>query len=334
MTIDYDVRHLPGSLRDWTRLIQALGRVTDDTVEKSYLELKGPIDLATSEGRFALAKAVLAFANRDPEAAAPFFDGRALIVVGISEGVITGIARIGDHELLDALHAYLGDDDESPRWKIERQRVDDENDVLIIVVDAPRAGDPFFTLRRELGNHLSGKIFTRPSTASVQADPAAIRMLSRRLLARQEEFAVEVSLGDQDIHRYTWNPDVLEHFLVAVQQSYIGQIPRSAPRTAQEAFTRFMKPTPRVAPPAFLRIEQRHEEDRTEAEFLAQVEKWMDDCREAFPDVVRDLVAFTWPSAQFTVRNLRGRFLADVEVVVHIEGPVIQHPKPLSRAYL
>jgi hypothetical protein len=28
---------------------------------------------------------------------------------------------------------------------------------------------------------------------------------------------------------------------------------------------------------------------------------------------------------------LRGRFLEDLEVVVHIEGPVIQHPKPFTR---
>jgi hypothetical protein len=87
MTNDEDVPDVSlGSLRDWDRLIAALSEATDDAVETSYLELKGPLNLAGAEDRFAIAKAVLAFANRDPAAAAPFLDGCAVILIGMSWG--------------------------------------------------------------------------------------------------------------------------------------------------------------------------------------------------------------------------------------------------------
>jgi len=342
VTFDFDDRHLPGSLRDWSGLITALSEATDDTVEKSYLELKGTLDLATAEGKFALAKAILAFANRDPDAAAPFFDGRALIVLGVHKGNVTGIKRIEDHELLDALRPYLGNDDRSPRWKTERQHVDDRNDVLIIVADAPRAGDPIFTLRKGFGEHLPGKVFTRPSTASVQADPAGIDMLSRRLLAGHEDFEVAVTLGPEGIRRYTWDPNVLEPLLAAERRWYLAQLPKPEPvdplsgvgPAARSAVAAMALSTAAMAD-KYRRISEKlekwHEEDRTEEKFRAEIAGWLDAIRNAFPGVVRDLIAIAVPAARFTVHNRTGRFLEDLEVELHIEGPVIQHPKPFSK---
>ncbi len=340
--LNTDVRRLPGSLREWDRLIAALSEATDDTVETSYLELKGPLNLASAEDRFAIAKAILAFANRDPAAAAPFFDGRALIVIGVSKGEITGVRRIEDHELRAALKPYLGEDDQSPRWIVERHRVDDQNDVLIIVVDAPRPGDPLLTLRKEFGQHLPGKVFARPSTASVQADPAGIDMLSRRLLSRHEDFEIEVTLGPEDIRRYTWDPNVLEPVLAAVRRRYLGQLPKPEPAdppsdvgsTARAVAAAIALSTAAMAEqyrPVFEKLEKRHEEDRTEDEFRAVIAEWVDAVRKAFPEVVRDLIAMTVPPVRFTVHNRRGRFLEDLEVEVHIEGPVIQHPKPFNK---
>jgi hypothetical protein len=341
VTLDFDVRHLPGSLRDWAGLITALSQATDDTVETSYLELKGPLDLGPPEGRFPLAKAILAFANRDPDAAAPFFDGRALIVLGVHKGKVTGIKRIEDHELLDALRPYLGNDDQSPRWKIERQHVDDRNDVLIIVVDAPRAGDPIFTLRKGFGEHLRGKVFTRPSTASVQADPVAIDMLSGRLLARHEDFELAVTLGPEDIRRYTWDPNVLEPFLEAERRRYLRQLPNPEPvdpgpdlggvaRAAAAAMALGTSAMAEQYRPLMEKLEKRHEEDRTEKEFRAEIAEWLDAIRNASQEVVRDVIAITQPPARFTVQNQRGRFLEDIEVEMNIEGPVIQHARPYS----
>lgn len=154
MTLTFNSRHLPRSLTEWDQLVTACG-VRDDTIETHWLERKGAgLKLSTAEGKFTLAKAILAFANRDPETAQPYLDGHALILIGIENtGEITGVPRIEDHQLLNGLKAFLGQGDSAPRWTTHRVRVDDENDVLIINVDAPRAGDPLFTLpqgQREL----------------------------------------------------------------------------------------------------------------------------------------------------------------------------------------
>jgi len=76
------------------------------------------------------------------------------------------------------------------------------------------------------------------------------------------------------------------------------------------------------------RLEIRHEEDRTQKEFRSEMEYWIQQVRKAFPEAVRALIAFTQTPARFTVHNRRGRFLEDVEVVLHIEGPVIQYRRP------
>lgn len=173
MQLTYDTRHLPRSLHDWNRLIAELGATIDDTVETTWLELKGPLNLSAAEHKFKVARAVLSFANRDPAAAAPFLDGSAMIVIGIGGGKITGIPRIEDHDLIKALEAYLGDPDRSPRYNVHRHRVDDINDVVIIVVDAPRAGDRIYTLQKAFDKSYRGTVFARPSSASEPADPAA-----------------------------------------------------------------------------------------------------------------------------------------------------------------
>jgi len=37
-----------------------------------------------------------------------------------------------------------------------------------------------------------------------------MQILSHRLLARHEEFEIELTLGAEDIRRYTWEPAVLD----------------------------------------------------------------------------------------------------------------------------
>jgi hypothetical protein len=146
-----DHAHLPQSIAEWEALVDAVGEATDDTrAEKTWLELKGRLDLGSAEGRFTVAKAILAMANRDPAAAAASVDGRGLVLLGAEAGSITGLPRVEDHVLKEKLAPYLGQDDVAPRWDTKRVQVSDSNDVLIIIVAAPQAGDPIYTLRRPL----------------------------------------------------------------------------------------------------------------------------------------------------------------------------------------
>lgn len=347
MTLNFDSRHLPRSLPDWDRLVSACGQ-PDDTIETHWLERKGPLELTTAAHRFAAARAILAFANRGADAAAPFFDGHALIFIGIStDGTITGVPRIEDHQLLKAVQPYLGQDERSPRWLVHRHRVSDTHDVLIIDVDAPQPGDPLFTLRKAYDKSYAGTIFTRPSTESGPADPAAVAMLSRRLTARTEDFQVEVTLNHDAITRYTYDPVFLEPLLRREFDHYWDDVPPPPqPKSEQAPVTGLTAQQRRAASSiidslsrspqleALRSLDVRHEETRTKDEFWQELEEWTAAVRRDFPNFVLDVLAFRQPVAVFTVINTCGRFLEDLEVEVHIGGDVVQHPKPYNIDHL
>lgn len=340
MTLTFNSRHLPRSLTEWDQLVTACG-VRDDTIETHWLERKGAgLKLSTAEGKFTLAKAILAFANRDPETAQPYLDGHALILIGIENtGEITGVPRIEDHQLLNGLKAFLGQGDSAPRWTTHRVRVDDENDVLIINVDAPRAGDPLFTLRKANGNFHEGFIFARPSTESAGADSHEISLLSRRLLAgARQNLDVALTLNPDAISSYSYDPDCLNPLLTRAVQGYLSKLapPPPPPPPAKSAKQRmdFEFEFPKVdalrwgAISGATRVTAHHEEDRTEDQFRAEVETWAEEVRRQLPYVARQVASYLQPAAEFTLTNRCGRFLENVEADVHIEGDVVHHTKP------
>jgi len=326
VTFNFDSQHLPRSFNEWEQLVCSCG-VQDDTIETHWLERKGPLQLATAEHKFAVAKAILAFSNRDPAAAEPYLDGHAVLLIGIEKtGEITGIPRIEDHQLNNALKAYLGQDDDAPRWIAHRHRVDDHNDVVVIDIDAPRPGDPIFTLKKAYDNFPAGSIFSRPSTESAPADPSAIAALSRRLIARsREDFEVELTLNEDAISSYTYDPSFIEPLLAQAVDRYIRESEKPAtPHT----------PTTGLRAGVFVASSPtggiRHEEKRTQKEFRQEIEGWAATVREQLLEFAKQLAAYVRPAVQFTITNTCGRYLEDLEVLVHIEGDVFQHPKPVD----
>lgn len=329
MTLEFNTRHLPGSFAEWEQLVLACG-TSDDTVETHWLERKGALDLTAARDKFAVAKAILAFANRDPQAAAPFLGGHALVLIGIEKsGAIRGVPRIEDHVLIAALKPYLGQDEDSPRWTSRRHRVNDTHDVLIIDIDSPRAGDPIFTLRKEFSSSDKGSaafrpgfIASRPSTESVQADPAGIKMLSNRLLARSRQagLGVDLSVNDDAITSYTYEAAAIDEILESAVDDYIKGIKAERlgrrPLTGQSSFLNTIMGS----------IE--HDENRTEEQFRQQVEEWANEVRVAVPEFVSRFVARSQPAVELTLINTCGFFLEDVEVEVHIEGAVSYLAKP------
>jgi len=348
VTLDFDSRHLPQSLPEWSRFVAACAQ-PDDTIETHWLERKGELDLTTAAHRFAAARAILAFANRDLDAAAPFLDGHALLVIGITnDGQITGTPRIEDHELLKALKPYLGPDDKSPRWQARRHRVSDTHDVLIIDVDSPRPGDPIYTLRKALGQRGgadAATVFTRTSTESEPATPEAIEMLSRRLVTRTKDFSVSVSLNHDAITRYTYDDAFLDPILRReVDRYWRVASPPPPPKPGKDLLAGLkLDPLAGLASAKMTLsamgsiygndfdpehpFQERHEETRTKEEFRSELDAWAEKVHEALPEFARDVLAYRQPAALFEVTNTCGRFLEDLEVEVHIAGDITQHSK-------
>ena len=264
-------------------------------------------------------------------------DGRGLVLIGAEAGSITGIPRVEDHVLKEKLAPYLGQDDVAPRWDTKRVQVSTSNDVLIIMVAAPQAGDPIYTLRKAFtGQQASrgfhdGTIFTRPSTKSEPANSAVVEMLSRRLLASQPAFDVEVDLGPNDIRHYYYDNKKVEALLERLRLEYLKKLPSAlGPAGGNPNASRTPDSVP--SPPGGKWLAATHlfeiAEDRTPDQYREEIAAYFAAIPNHLPPVVQGLIASTQPAAQPMMRNNTGRFLEDVEAVVHIEGPVISHLRP------
>lgn len=177
---DHSTRPLSDD-QSWIELVRAIS-AAKEVDETLWLEWKSHLDLAAKVDQFALAKEILAMANRDVRAASVYCEGWAYIVVGASEEGIGGIEPQASASLEQKLSRYLGTGKEAPRWHLHNVTVDDRN-VLIIEVEPPKDGDRMYTLHRDSPTGArAGTVFTRIAEKSEQASPAQIVMLEDRLV--------------------------------------------------------------------------------------------------------------------------------------------------------
>lgn len=76
------------------RLVAAIHGSRLEAQETNWLEWKSSLDLNAAAGKFAVAKAVLGFANRSVEDARLNCGGVAYLVVGVEPGTVAGILRL------------------------------------------------------------------------------------------------------------------------------------------------------------------------------------------------------------------------------------------------
>lgn len=182
MVFDFDPNRLPGDVEVLKDLVNAIAEAGDSEGERSWLEWKSVLDLKKPEGRFKLAKEILAFANRDVQEAQRFCHGWAYVVVGASEGGVHGILETRTQQVEQALASYLGRGREAPRWEPVFISPDSKNNVLVVKVAPPEDGDPIYSLQKEY-KYGRGTVFVRGVEESRPADPSQLRTLQRRLLA-------------------------------------------------------------------------------------------------------------------------------------------------------
>lgn len=350
---ELDTSRLPRSIQGWDALLDSIEAATGDAeIEKTWLELKSQTSLAKPEGKFAVAKAILAMANRDPARAAAFMDGHGLVVVGAEAGRLIGTEQIEDHILQDRLAPYLGDASQTPsfdtKWILR-----DGKHILIIIVTAPADGDRIYPLRKGLDPHRSGTIFTRPTTKSEPADAAAIDMLAQRLTATAAPFDVSISLTPDCMRRYVYDPALLDAYLTKVSAAYWRQVPygrrpkpKPEPHSAGAGLTNHPSAAAGLAEPSavmasylakmeslkptFSALEAikasvpsaELAEDRDPDSYRADVQGYLDTIRATVPEIFAEIVALTQPGAVIPVANNTDRFLEDVEVRIHVAGPV------------
>lgn len=171
------IRRITG-VSAYSGLVDAIERATHED-EDEFIEWKSNLDLSVPHGAFHLARAILGFANRDPQIAFRRFDGCAYVVVGVEPGAHPGVTRIDPAQLTAKVDRYVGGVN-GPAW--EPRYVDHSGvSVLVVTVEAPRAGDPGWPLRKAFNNAAEGTLFVRRKGSTNPASSDEVAMLFQRV---------------------------------------------------------------------------------------------------------------------------------------------------------
>lgn len=186
----------PGRMHELVTAVHAAG--AED--ECDWLEWKSVLDLDSRPGQFALARAILGFANRDPATITRPFGGTAYILVGVEPGRIDGITPVDMAVLQPRLARYLGSP--TPFWRHHYVTPVEAADrvVLLVEVPAPRPGEVGYPLANDVSDAggkttPSGTLFIRRASKTERANYAEVQML----MARAARPAPQTKITDLDL---------------------------------------------------------------------------------------------------------------------------------------
>lgn len=353
MALNIDTSTPLRGVSDLIRLVEAIHRAAPND-ESRAIEWKSTLDLGSKHGCFHVARAILGFANRMPDAAAMEFNGLGYILVGVEPGNVAGITSIDNARLYSQIVPYVGED--GPRWTAVEVPYDD-NVVLVVTVEAPRPGDPIHVLCKEGPPNGAGKtapegtVFVRRPGETARANKQEMDLLQQRLLDRRHAApAVAVEPSAEDDEPLDWyDPDGLDDEIARWVAECADVERRAAERTDKRLHPeRYPQPT---APASILDVQRSgviphlaaldninklaasmsvanlmsEPDERTLEEYLEGLDAWTEELTESatgsfenrFVHACRTLV---W----FKVSNRSDRNLENVHVRVTFDWPALR----------
>jgi hypothetical protein len=175
------------ALRTHDQLVSLVSAVLGAGIEDESRSIEwksGYSNLADNDSSFAIARAILGLANRPVSIAHTAFEGVGYLLIGVEPTVLRGQSMPESAELLNAVRRYTGNG--SPQWDPRSVSVGGTK-VLVITVEAPRAGDRIALLNKSYqparGSLVAeGTIFVRHPGATERATRDDLEMLQDRLL--------------------------------------------------------------------------------------------------------------------------------------------------------
>lgn len=328
-------------LNDLRRLLDAVVSA-DEHDEVEWIEWKSTLDLSGKDGCFTIARTILGMANRLPDAASLACEGLGYIVVGAAPASVDGIQSVDPAHLDARIDAYLGGAD-GPRWT-PTYVTHDEATVLMVTVEAPRFGDPIFSLRKEFDVYPSGAVFVRKKGRTVRAIAEDMDALQRRLLAKPRATKSEIAVRPVGNVPLSWiDPTSTESSIEGWVSEQRDRLVRDARRLdhvrhshgeeddrddldgvlgatgiyrkfarQQDSVIRMMQQANSLS-----RLTQQ-EDTRTLEEFIDQVDRWAEGATEVAGAALPErYVAAGHGVIAFEIENLSMRFLPDVELEVY-----------------
>lgn len=323
---ELDIARAPRGVLAAQALVTAVAQ-KGDLAERHYLELKSTLDLSTKKDKEKIAKFILGAANRMPDVAAAAFEGCGVMIIGVARGAITGIPPVEMMEISKVIQKYVGA--AGPRWDIVWVPVEGStNQVLVIIVDPPKLGQPPFPCRGSGDSLTDGRIYIRADGETREANAEEVDLLIERGSARAQvevDFAVEV-LGEIA-------------FVAFDKESTVGEYVRKMRARLIDAMSRperrKIEPASRAADligvpalgTAFSDLSLigdpwMEPEQRSEEEYLESIDRWELRFRAAWRAALPKIAASQLRPAIVRITNRTTTFFHDVEVNLHLEGAV------------
>lgn len=358
MVLNFDTSRAPLRDSDYVELVRAVASAREGD-ESHWLEWKSTLELGSPEGKAAVARCVTAMANRAPEVASRFCEGRGYMVIGAAPGRINGVAERDPADLTNWWTPYLGVD--GPRWVPHWVALDDST-VLVIEVAAPQPGDPPFAICKETTGVRDGDVYVRRAGTSARATSRELAQLVERASARERLTGLSVSVASPEpLRPVNFSYDSIEAWVTAVRDECLSSLPRAdKPGDRSSRQPRRFESRPREAGDLSLaeleELEQRQTagegldevqnaqlaeahahiksamgdllsnlfstepEHRTHSQYTLEVEAHLDELRRALPAELRAGAAALLTPSTFVLTNETATNLPDVRLVVYLEA--------------
>jgi hypothetical protein len=325
--LNVDPTKLPGRPAEWVALLHAVEHAADGD-EQTWLEWKSSLNLTSKHDvGTILSKAILAMANRDPDDAAKAMTGHGIVIVGLEPGTVHGVTPVDNADLDKLVSLYVGGAD-GPRWQPHLYKHAGK-DVLIVVVDPPRWGDPIWTMRKQIDKYADGTIFVRKRARSEPANSADIARLSERFARTEAAEGLNIDVGiecPQPLARIAWTAEGIESGIDAerahLMRPLLNERNASALPMTRANLNVSGMPDMRAALRTARGLFPSEPEPRSEEQYEAAVETYLDAVRLAMPEALVNVGSGLVAAPRFVATNLTQRNYQRLEVSVHIAGDI------------
>ncbi|WP_435239949.1 AlbA family DNA-binding domain-containing protein [Streptomyces sp. YPW6] len=336
MALEFDTRRPPVRASQYLELVKAI-RTASTADELDWLEWKSTLDFrpknkADKSARAHLARAIVGFANRQPDIALRNVEGHGLLVVGVDPEGYHGVDELDSVELERWITPYVGEEID---WRSTYVHVSEEGHdrlpVLIVTVSPPSWGDPIYCIRKEIpppprGESEQGRdretireatIFVRRTGRTDRARAVDIDRLGERLLRREQALDLDLTLQTGSVIPVVVPEDALDRVIDAGRRSLLSHLPSSSEST-KVTLEQVMK--------EYLSSEKRPD-PRSREEYLEEVNRYLEELRAATPKTLPEVAAFAAPRIELRLHNRTQTHLKDVQVRLELpEGVLVLVP--------
>ncbi|MGV1047747.1 MAG: helix-turn-helix domain-containing protein [Solirubrobacterales bacterium] len=212
-------------------MVEAIRDADPGEHESDWIEWKRELNLGTDAvHRFEVARHILGFGNRDPDAAASFCEGTAYLVVGVEPGAVQDLPSWDPANLDNWISKYVASG--APRWRADRLDVDGKQ-VVVFTIEAPSPGDRICTLQHGFDKTLAGRIYARRGGKTLEASPAEITHLEARLARGQADIEVTLEAEiDGDLSPLFLPDTAFERWRENERKSLLRSLPATPDRSS------------------------------------------------------------------------------------------------------